>query len=189
MDRHGPLNFQRSAIRIQQAIRNWRNRKNQISTEESSLERHDWGIAELIRASITDGEMDIIDKIKEESEVQIVAEECPILNEDVVVNKAFCNKHLAATKIQSYVRGGLLRRQFLSLRMATIIIQRNIRMLRCRREYEHYKNVVTSAIVIQSLVRGWIARRECHRHRRLVIIVQVRIFWTSNGFDIPTYSF
>ncbi|XP_022139862.1 abnormal spindle-like microcephaly-associated protein homolog isoform X3 [Momordica charantia] len=175
VDRHGPLNLQRSAIRIQQAIRNWRNRKNQISTEESSLERHDWGIAELIRASITDGEMDIIDKIKEESDVQIVAEECPILNEDVVVNKAFCNKHLAATKIQSYVRGGLLRRQFLSLRMATIIIQRNIRMLRCRREYEHYKNVVTSAIVIQSLVRGWIARRECHRHRRLVIIVQS--FW------------
>lgn len=154
-------------------------RKKQISREVAHLniDRCDRAVTHLNIASIADGDIGIRDQIKEASELQIVAEECPILNKDVVVSEAFC-KHLAATQIQSYFRGWLLRRQFLSLRRATIVIQKNIRMLRSWKEYKHYKNGVKSALVIQSSVRGWIARREGHRHRRLVIQVQVSLIGT-----------
>lgn len=154
-------------------------RKNQIS-RVVSLDRHDRAVTHLNRTSITDGEIGISDQIKEASKFQIVADACPILNKDVMVSEAFCNKHLAAVQIQSYFRGGLLRRQFLSLRVAAIIIQKNIRMLRCWKEHKHYKNEVISAIVIQSSVRGWIARREGHKHRRLIILVQVSFIGTSS---------
>ncbi|XP_038893578.1 abnormal spindle-like microcephaly-associated protein homolog isoform X2 [Benincasa hispida] len=174
VDRRGLLTLQRSAICIQRATRNWMIRKNQISRDVASLDRHNRAVTHLNIASIPDGKIGISDQIKEASGFQIVAE-CPILNKDVVVSEASCNKHLAAIQIQSYFRGGLLRRQFLSLRMATIVIQKNIRMLRVWKEYRHYKNVVTSAIVIQSSVRGWIARREGHRQRRLIVLVQS--FW------------
>ncbi|XP_023518999.1 abnormal spindle-like microcephaly-associated protein homolog isoform X1 [Cucurbita pepo subsp. pepo] len=174
--RCGLSTLQRSAICIQRATRNWMIRKKQISREVAHLniDRCDRAVTHLNIASIADGDIGIRDQIKEASELQIVAEECPILNKDVVVSEAFC-KHLAATQIQSYFRGWLLRRQFLSLRRATIVIQKNIRMLRSWKEYKHYKNGVKSALVIQSSVRGWIARREGHRHRRLVI--QVQSFW------------
>lgn len=153
-------------------------RKNQIS-REASLDRHEHAVTHLNRASTNDGEIGIRDQIEEASEFQIV-DECPLLNKDAAVREVFCNKHLAAIQIQSYFRGGLSRRQFLRLRMATIIIQKYIRMLRCSKEYRQYKNVVASAIVIQSSVRGWIARREVHRHRRLIILVQVSFIWTSS---------
>lgn len=180
VDSRGLLTLQRSAICIQRATRNWMIRKHQISREVASLDRHDSAVPHLKIASIPDGEMRISDQIKEASEFQIVSEECPILNEDVVVSEAFCNEHLAAIQIQSHFRGGLLRRQFLSLRIAAVVIQKNIRMLRCWKEYRHYKNVVTSATVIQSSVRGWIARREGHRQRHLIVLAQVSFFATSD---------
>ncbi|CAK9327330.1 unnamed protein product [Citrullus colocynthis] len=175
VDSRGLLTLQRSAICIQRATRNWMIRKHQISREVASLDRHDSAVPHLKITSIPDGEMRISDQIKEASEFQIVSEECPILNEDVVVSEAFCNEHLAAIQIQSHFRGGLLRRQFLSLRIAAVVIQKNIRMLRCWKECRHYKNVVTSATVIQSSVRGWIARREGHRQRHLIVLAQS--FW------------
>lgn len=173
VDRRDLLTLRRSAICIQRAMRNWMIRKNQVSREVASSDRHGRAVTHLNIASIADEEIGIIDQIKETPELQVVAEECPILNKVVVESEVFCNENLAAIQIQSYFRGGLLRRKFLSLRMATIVIQKNIRMLRCRKEYTYNKNVVTFAIVIQSSIRGWIARREGHRQRRLIILVQV----------------
>ncbi|TYJ99369.1 abnormal spindle-like microcephaly-associated protein-like protein [Cucumis melo var. makuwa] len=175
VDRRDLLTLRRSAICIQRAMRNWMIRKNQVSREVASSDRHGRAVTHLNIASIADEEIGIIDQIKETPELQVVAEECPILNKVVVESEVFCNENLAAIQIQSYFRGGLLRRKFLSLRMATIVIQKNIRMLRCRKEYTYNKNVVTFAIVIQSSIRGWIARREGHRQRRLIILVQN--FW------------
>ncbi|KAI3680544.1 hypothetical protein L6452_35317 [Arctium lappa] len=89
-----------------------------------------------------------------------------------MLRKSFLNQKQAAKRIQSRYRGWSARKSFLKMKQAVITLQRSYRILKCLRNFEHYKLEVKSAVTIQSRARGWIARRVAFRRRCLIVMIQ-----------------
>ncbi|CAH9119367.1 unnamed protein product [Cuscuta europaea] len=81
-------------------------------------------------------------------------------------------RHYAALKIQTHLRGWLMRKAFINKKQSATEVQRVIRSRICLRNLKRYRYEVKSVITIQTYVRGWIARRKYNRCKHLIINFQ-----------------
>lgn len=81
--------------------------------------------------------------------------------------------HSAATIIQRYFRGWVLRRDYLILQRSAVKIQRARRHLKCKRLLQEAKALNSSAIIVQSYVRRWIAQKWTCKHKLCILQIQV----------------
>lgn len=185
VDRHSFVKLKRSVLLIQQAARNWINRRHhggsigngdvptlvqvnaatvvqKYSRGWLARSRYIHGVPHLEKASNL-GASDLQSK---------AAGKIQLAWRNFIVCRSLHNQHFAATKIQSHFLSWLSRRKFLNERRATIKIQSKFRMKRCWRAYKQYKIAIFSATLIQSFVRGWIAWRGACRRRHLIVAIQ-----------------
>ncbi|XP_056159871.1 uncharacterized protein LOC115677950 isoform X1 [Syzygium oleosum] len=93
---------------------------------------------------------------------------------NVCLRNSLNNKHCAAIKIQSHVRGWFLRREYLNQKQAALTIDRNFQRLRCWRLKQRAEVSIKSAIVIQCYARRWICQRWYSRCHQLIVQIQSR---------------
>lgn len=83
------------------------------------------------------------------------------------------SQNRAATKIQSYYRGWLMRKRFANKKLAVVTIQNIFKHLKFKRDFYLYRKQNKSAIIIQSHARGWMARNIFYRQTSLIVMMQV----------------
>ncbi|KAL5773413.1 hypothetical protein ACOSP7_013002 [Xanthoceras sorbifolium] len=179
VERHSFIKLKRSVLLIQQATRLWITLRRQVVSitihgacspnlliGASDGQKCDHSIAEFEKTQL-------MFQKKVETDLEI---EAAVMIQFAWMNfisrKSLRKKCFAATKIQSYFRGWLLRRRILDQKQAAIQIQSNFRCLRCWRDFQHYKIATKSAIFIQSYIRGWIAWRRARKLKYLAVVIQ-----------------
>ncbi|CAH9141785.1 unnamed protein product [Cuscuta epithymum] len=81
-------------------------------------------------------------------------------------------RRYAALKIQTHLRGWLMRKAFINKKQSATEVQSVIRSRICLRNFKRYRCEVKSVITIQTYVRGWIARRKYNRCKYHIINLQ-----------------
>lgn len=188
IDRHAFLKLKRSVIIIQRASRDWIYRKH---APRNSL------LQDLFTPTFTDAAIviqkcirgwiarsclvnaDQFHEVPKECEDNIhhinteIAIQCA--SNEYKLSSSLHSHHFAATKIQSYYRGWLMRKKFVDQKQATIKIQSIFQSARCLRDFHSYKQETLSVITIQACIRRWIAKRDVYRHKSQIIMIQVNI--------------
>ncbi|XP_015067274.1 abnormal spindle-like microcephaly-associated protein homolog [Solanum pennellii] len=185
IDRHAFLKLKRSVIIIQRASRDWIYRKH---VPGNSL------LQDLLTPTFTDAAIviqkcirgwiarsclvntDQFHEVPKECEDNIhhinteIAIQCA--SNEYELSSSLHSHHFAATKIQSYYRGWLMRKNFVDQKQATIKIQSIFQSARCLRDFHSYKQETLSVITIQAYIRRWIAKRDVYRHKSQIIMIQ-----------------
>lgn len=189
IDRHAFLKLKRSVIIIQRAARDWISRKhvsgNVLPQDLSTPTFIDAAIViqKCIRGWIARSSLVNTEQFHEvlmECEDNIhhinaaVAIRCA--SKEYKLSSSLHSHHFAATKIQSYYRGWLMRKNFVDQKQAAIKIQSIFRSARCLRDFHFYKQETLSVITIQAYIRKWIAKRDVYRHKSQIILIQVIFF-------------
>lgn len=193
-DRHHYINLKKSVRIIQKATRAWiarrQYRERTISNKmhDSELTDATTFIQSCIRAwimrSVYSQRLVSLQQKRlvmfEEARLNRIQTKAAIIIQhswyDYIFNKHMHVQHFAATKIQSYYRGWLMRKKFASKMQAIRAIQGILRGSRSRREFKILREVQLSAIIIQSHIRGWMARQQADRERYLIMRMQVNCF-------------
>ncbi|KAL3742143.1 hypothetical protein ACJRO7_017602 [Eucalyptus globulus] len=140
--RHNFVKLRRSVLLIQQAARKWISQKCQRKEMSSTILR-----------------------TKAASQIQLAWR-------NVCLRNSLNYKCCAAIKIQSYVRGWFLRREYLNQKQAALTIQSNFQRLRCRRLKQRAEITLKSAIIIQCYARRWLCQRWYSRCYQLIVQIQ-----------------
>ncbi|CAA2992467.1 abnormal spindle-like microcephaly-associated homolog isoform X2 [Olea europaea subsp. europaea] len=82
------------------------------------------------------------------------------------------SQNCAATKIQSYYRGWLMRKHFANKKQAIVTIQNIFKHLKLKRDFNLHRKQYKSAIIIQSHARGWMARKFFYMQKSLIVVMQ-----------------
>lgn len=186
IDRYAFLKLKQSVIIIQRATRDWICRKhvtgNALSQDFSTPTLIDaaYVIQKCIRGWIVRSSLVNTEQfhgVSKECEDNIhhikaaVAIQCA--SKEYKLSSSPHGHYFAATKIQSYYRGWLTRKNFVDQKQAAITIQSIFRSARCLRDFHSCKQETLSVITIQSYVRKWIAKRDVYRHKSQIILIQV----------------
>ncbi|WMV16256.1 hypothetical protein MTR67_009641 [Solanum verrucosum] len=185
IDRHAFLKLKRSVIIIQRASRDWISRKhvtgNSLPQDLSTPRFIDAAIViqKCIRGWIARSclvnteQFHEVPKECEDNICQInaaVATQCA--SKEYKLSSSLHSHHFAATKIQSYYRGWLMRKNFVDQKQAAVKIQSIFRSARCLRDFHSYKQETLSVITIQAYIRKCIAKRDVYRHKSQIILIQ-----------------
>ncbi|KAK3433402.1 hypothetical protein EUGRSUZ_D01308 [Eucalyptus grandis] len=157
--RHNFVKLRRSVLLIQQAARKWISQKCQRKEMSSTILR-----------------------TKAATQIQLAWR-------NVCLRNSLNYKCCAAIKIQSYVRGWFLRREYLNQKQAALTIQSNFQRLRCRRLKQRAEITLKSAIIIQCYARRWLCQRWYSRCYQLIVQIQTSSGYSQNSkIKIPLSS-
>ncbi|MCD7453220.1 hypothetical protein HAX54_020163 [Datura stramonium] len=185
IDRHAFLKLKRSVIIIQRAARDWISRKhvtrNALPQNLSTPTFIDAAIVIqkcirgwIARSSLVNTEQ--FPEVPKECEDNIHHINAAVIircaSKEYKLSSSLHSHHFAATKIQSYYRGWLMRKNFVDRKQAAIKIQSIFRSAKCLRDFHSYKQETLSVITIQAYVRKWIAKRVVYRHKIQIILIQ-----------------
>ncbi|XP_016491298.2 uncharacterized protein LOC107810980 isoform X2 [Nicotiana tabacum] len=182
VDRHAFLKLRRSVRIIQRATRDWISRRHvtgDASPQDLSAQTlidaaiviqkciRGW----IVRSSLvsTDQSPTVPKECEENINAAVAIQHA---SKEYTLSSPLHSQHFAATKIQSYYHGWLMRKKFVDQKQAAIKIQSIFQSARCLRDFHCYKQEALSAIAIQAYVRKRIAQREVYRRKSQIIMIQ-----------------
>ncbi|KAL5730811.1 hypothetical protein ACHQM5_003602 [Ranunculus cassubicifolius] len=161
VERHSFVALRKSALIIQQAVRTWIHKKRHINFKSNS-------------ENLSVPENDQIEQVAEKDDAKKI-QMSTIVTVILVWRKwrKFINqRHIAATKIQSYWHGLLTRRMFLHQKKAIVMIQTAFRSYKCWKDFQQFRIANRSAIIIQSHFRRLRCCKETKREKHLIVFIQ-----------------
>ncbi|XP_015164561.1 abnormal spindle-like microcephaly-associated protein homolog [Solanum tuberosum] len=185
IDRHAFLKLKRSVIIIQRASRDWISRKhvtgNLLPQDLSTPRFIDAAIVIqkcirgwIARSCLVNTEQ--FHEVPKECEDNICQINAAVATQwaskEYKLSSSLHSHHFAATKIQSYYRGWLMRENFVDQKQAAVKIQSIFRSARCLRDFHSYRQETLSVITIQAYIRKCIAKRDVYRHKSQIILIQ-----------------
>ncbi|CAI9756596.1 unnamed protein product [Fraxinus pennsylvanica] len=188
-DRHYFLTLKRSIIIIQHATRawiSWRRCSKGAMCKDLSTPGHVNAITVIQRCIRGWNARSVVDqRVNEKRNASGMSKENEVTDLRIIAaftiqhawqnftsHKFVRSQNCAATKIQSYYRGWLMRKHFAKKKQAVITIQNIFKCLKFRRDFYLHRKKNTSAIIIQSHARGWMARKFFYRQKSLIVMMQ-----------------